>query len=63
MIGALSRPFSSALLGEINLDQAGTLTDSTLNRAFLGFAILLVLAGVLALLMPARALRSAARQD
>ena len=61
MIGALSRPFSSALLGGISLDQAHTLTSATLNRAFLGFAILLALAGLLALLMPGRPLRDVAR--
>lgn len=63
MIGALSRPFSSVLLGGITLDEAGTLTDATLNRAFLGFAVLLVVAGVLALLMPSRTLRDAARHE
>ncbi|TDJ54525.1 MAG: MFS transporter [Planctomycetota bacterium] len=63
MVGALSRPFSSVLLGGIKLDEAGTLTDATLNRAFLGFAVLLVVAGVIALFMPGRTLREAALQD
>jgi FSR family fosmidomycin resistance protein-like MFS transporter len=63
MIGALSRPFSSALLGGIKLDEAGTLTAADLNRAFGGFAVLLALAGVLALLMPGRAIRDVARHD
>ena len=63
MVGALSRPFSSALLGGIKLDEAETLTGQTLNRAFLGFAVLLVAAGVIALLMPGRTLREAAQQD
>ena len=63
MVGALSRPFSSALLGGIKLDEAETLTDATLNRAYLGFAVLLVAAGVIALLMPGRTLREAAQHD
>ena len=63
MVGALSRPFSSVLLGGIKLDEAATLTSATLNRAYIGFAILLVVAGVIALLMPGRTLRAAAPQD
>ncbi len=63
MIGALSRPFSSVLLGGIKLDEAATLTSATLNRAYIGFAALLVVAGVIALLMPGRTLRAAAQQD
>ncbi len=63
MVGALSRPFSSALLGGIKLDEAATLTNATLNRAYIGFAALLVVAGVIALLMPGRTLREAAQQD
>ncbi len=63
MIGALGRPFSSALLGETSLDEAHTLTGATLNLAFLGFAGLLVLAGVLALVIPGRTLSDAARHD
>ena len=63
MIGALGRPFSSALLGEVTLDQAHALTGAAMNRAFLGFAGLLVLAGVLALLIPGRTLRTAAEHD
>ena len=63
MIGALGRPFSSALLGEVTLDEAHTLTGAAMNRAFLGFAGLLVLAGVLALLIPGRTLRAAAEHD
>ncbi len=63
MIGALGRPLSSALLGETSLDEAYTLTDAALNRAFLGFAGLLVLAGVLALLIPGRTLGDAAEHD
>ena len=63
MVGALSRPFSSVLLGGIELDEADTLTGETFNFAFLGFAVLLVVAGVIALLMPGRTLREAAQQD
>ena len=63
MIGALSRPFSSALLGGVDLDEAHTLTDAALDRTFLGFAILLLVAGVFALLMPGRTLREAAEHD
>ncbi|MHC4415267.1 MAG: MFS transporter [Planctomycetota bacterium] len=63
MIGALARPISSAFLGGIKLDEAWMLTDTTLNRAFVGFAVLLALAGVLALMMPAQTLREAARQS
>ena len=54
---------ASALLGENSLDEAYTLTDAALNRAFLGFAGLLVLAGVLALLIPGRTLGDAAEHD
>jgi FSR family fosmidomycin resistance protein-like MFS transporter len=61
VIGALARPFSSALLGGIKLDEAGTLNAAVLNRAFAGFAVLIVIAGVLALLMPTRAIRDVAR--
>ncbi len=63
MVGALSRPFSSALLGGVKLDETAALTGATLNRAYLGFAALLVVAGVIALLMPGRTLRAAAQQD
>ncbi len=63
VIGALARPFSSLFLGGIKLDEASTLTDATLNRAFGGFAILLAVAGVLALMMPSRLLRDAARHS
>ncbi|MHC4416760.1 MAG: MFS transporter, partial [Planctomycetota bacterium] len=60
VIGAVARPFSSALLGGIKLDEAGTLTSPVLDRAFVGFAILIALAGVLALVMPARTIRDVA---
>ncbi len=63
MFAALSRPFSSALLGGVDLDQAHTLSSSAFNRTFFGFAVLLALAGVLALLMPARTIRDAAQHD
>jgi FSR family fosmidomycin resistance protein-like MFS transporter len=61
VIGALARPYSSALLGGVKLDEAGLLTDAALNRGFAGFAVLLALSGVLALLMPAATIRDAAR--
>jgi FSR family fosmidomycin resistance protein-like MFS transporter len=63
MVGALARPFSSALLGGIKLDEAWTLSGSTLDRAFAGFAVLLALSGVLALMMPAGVIRDAARRS
>ncbi len=63
VIGALARPISSAFLGGIRLDEAATLTDAAFNRAFGGFAILLIVAGVLALMMPARTLREAAEHS
>jgi FSR family fosmidomycin resistance protein-like MFS transporter len=61
VIGALARPYSSLLLGGVRLDEARLLTDAALNRGFAGFAILLALSGVLALLMPAATIRDAAR--
>jgi MFS family permease len=63
VIAALARPLSSALLGGVKLDEAWTLTDADLNRAFAGFAVLLAVAGVLALLMPAATIRDAARHS
>jgi FSR family fosmidomycin resistance protein-like MFS transporter len=63
VIGALARPYSSALLGGVKLDEAGQLTDAALNRGFAGFAALLALSGVLALLMPAATIRDAARHS
>ncbi len=63
VVGALARPFSSLFLGGIKLDEASTLTDAALNRAFGGFAVLLAVAGVLALMMPSRLLREAARHS
>jgi MFS family permease len=63
VIAALARPFSSALLGGVKLDEAELLTDATLNRGFAGFAVLLALSGVLALLMPARTIRDAAQHS
>ena len=61
MIGALARPISAALLGGAKLDEAHALTSGDFSRAFVGFGILLALAGILALLMPTRTLRAAAR--
>jgi MFS family permease len=63
VIGALARPYSSALLGGARLDEAHLLTDAALNRGFTGFAVLLALSGVLALLMPDATLRDAARHS
>jgi FSR family fosmidomycin resistance protein-like MFS transporter len=63
VIGALARPYSSALLGGVKLDEAELLTDAALNRGFAGFAVLLALSGVLALLMPAATIRDAARHS
>ena len=63
MIGALSRPITSGLLGGARLDKANALAAADFNRAFIGFALLLTLAGVLALLMPARTLRAAASTE
>jgi MFS family permease len=63
VIGASARPISSALLGGARLDQAWLLTDAAQNRAFAGFAALLALAGVLALLMPPATIRDAARHS
>ena len=59
-VGALARPISSSLLGGARLDEAHVLTAADFNRAFLGFAFLLALSGILALLMPARTLRAVA---
>ena len=63
VIGALARPYSSALLGGVKLDEAQLLTDAALNRGFAGFAVLLALSGVLALLMPAATIRDAAQHS
>jgi MFS family permease len=63
VIGALSRPITSGLLGGAQLDKADALTAGDFNRAFIGFAVLLALAGVVALLMPARTLRAAASSE
>ncbi|MHC4786560.1 MAG: MFS transporter, partial [Planctomycetota bacterium] len=63
VIGATARPLSSALLGGVKLDEAWMLTDAALNRAFAGFAVLLALSGILALLMPAGTIRDAARHS
>lgn len=63
MFGAVSRPISSVLLGGSSLEGAHALTGADFNRAFAGFALLLALAGVLALVMPRRAIREAAHQE
>ena len=61
MFGALSRPVASTLLGGASLAEAHALTGSDFNRAFLGFAGLLVLSGLLSLAMPRRAIVHAAQ--
>ncbi|MHC4428733.1 MAG: MFS transporter [Planctomycetota bacterium] len=61
MFGAVSRPVSSLLLGARSLEEADQLSGADFDRTFLGFALLLVVAGLLALAMPARAIRDAAR--
>ncbi len=60
-VGALARPVTSALLGGARLDQAHKLSSADFNRAFTGFAVLLAMAGMLALVMPSATIRNAAR--
>lgn len=63
MAGALSRPISSALLGWVELDDAGDLTPATLNLAFMGFGAILVVVGLLAISMPSAAIREVADHE
>ncbi len=61
MFGAVSRPVSSWLLGGRSLEFAHELAPADFDRVFTGFALLLVVSGLLALAMPRRAIRDAAR--
>ncbi len=62
MFGALSRPFSSQLLGVSSLKQVNVLTGADFDRVFLGFAVQLALSGQLELAMPGPANRDAAQK-
>ncbi len=63
MIGALARPLATIVLGVDSLDDAPTLTSGDFTRGFVTFGGLLAVSGVLALLMPSRAIHDAARHD
>lgn len=64
MFGALSRPFASALLGHVELEDAGAMLEpGRVHIAFAAFGSLLVFAAILAAVMPAKTLNEAAAHE
>jgi MFS family permease len=59
--GALSAPLAGAFLGGVSLNAAGSLPAHTIDMAFVWFAVLLVVGGVLALAMPKALIRQVAQ--
>jgi len=60
LLGALARPVTARLLGVNELADASTIPTRAFDTAFIGLAVLLVFAGILALFMPRDAVAAAA---
>lgn len=60
LLGALARPVTARLLGVNELADASTIPTRAFDTAFIGLAVLLVFAGMLALFMPRDAVAAAA---